>query len=386
MLQSIFIAGYDGAMNHLLCSLILAQAPEPVMETHWTSIFTDLFWLSIGFIFLSAIIGAIIARRRKDRCLKLFDEDHVTMQISEGRVVWGDLHVYSQGMELRYDVPYRTSAGLSKSSYLLYQNEMGQLAALARYDGDLPDDEKRRRKRQVRWTCNPTLLRRMRRSFYNLFNTIRDAFVQVTGMFIGQIARTSFSQSMQAQEGQVQKIGTTLLGAVGNAYEPMLERLIGKPVVLELRLPTDPQNQMVELPGYLAEYSQQFVAVFNLEHDAAQVIELSTDQPESEHQVTIAIEDQALVVRNDDDTPLVVESMTDGQQTWHLGMTLNHGASARIRKQVGAMMLRLIRCPRIDIICPRHMATVRHASHADALRERATHLAPMHEDNTPQFP
>ena len=48
----------------------------------------------------------------------------------------------------------------------------------------------------------------------------------------------------------------------GDAYEPLLERHIGKPVILELLSPGE--AGWSEIPGYLVEYSNQFIAGFSM--------------------------------------------------------------------------------------------------------------------------
>ena len=59
-------------------------AQETSATSAWSNVFSNVFGLTILFIFLSAIVGAIVSRRRKDRCLKLLDDYHVTMQMESG--------------------------------------------------------------------------------------------------------------------------------------------------------------------------------------------------------------------------------------------------------------------------------------------------------------
>src|SRR5262249_44965357 len=57
-----------------------------------------------------------------------------------------------------------------------------------------------------------------------------------------------------------------LLGQFANAYEPLLEQYIGLPVILDVADPINPNNATVEYAGYLADYTQNFIAVFNVDH------------------------------------------------------------------------------------------------------------------------
>ena len=73
-----------------------------------------------------------------------------------------------------------------------------------------------------------------------------------------------------------------MLGAAANAYEPILERHIGKRVVLELKAAGENASP-IELPGYLVEYSEKYVAVFNVEHEPLEDVRLElTDSAERE--------------------------------------------------------------------------------------------------------
>ena len=71
------------------------------------------------------------------------------------------------------------------------------------------------------------------------------------------------------------QIGQTLLGRFANAYEPLLEQYIGQPVILDVADPINPNNATVEYTGYLADYTQNFIALFNVEHTTAQEVVLT---------------------------------------------------------------------------------------------------------------
>jgi len=90
-------------------------------------------------------------------------------------------------------------------------------------------------------------------------------------------ASTVFS----TQAGAVTNIGQTLLGKFANAYEPLLEQYIGQPVILEVADPINPNNESREYAGYLADYTQQYIAVFNVEHDMGEEIVLALPNVEA---------------------------------------------------------------------------------------------------------
>jgi len=351
------------------------------------STFTNIFWLTIGFIFLTAIISTVVARRRRDRVLRLLHDFRVTMALANGTTVWGDLWIYPQGMEVRYDAVYRTGSGAIKSSYMLYDTEINQLHALCRWAGDQSEGERQERAQQVKRRANPGAVRRFWRGVKNWFNTIRDAFTQALGAFLGQIGKVRPGGVIQTQQGQVEKIGQTLIQSPGFAYEPMLEKHIGQPVVLEVSIPNDPRKLTIDLPGYLAEYSKDYVAIFNVDHRPTQTIELPMDEPAERHGLKLDVESHQVVVTNMEPVPLVIAAMSgEPGQGRNLGVVLLQGCSARLSKFPGAARLRLLRVERLDVLCPRNQARVRHGSLESMPTAASENLPPTGDDRIVVFP
>ena len=355
-----------------------------------TDTFSDIFWMSIALMFLAAIVGAIFANRRRDRCLKLIDDDHVTLQTTTGRSIWGDLIVFSTGIEVQYDTPYLTSAGLLKNSYMLYGDEMPNMLALGRYIGALTEKERLQRAKQVRKRFDPPFWRRAVRWGRNMFNTVRDAGNKALSAIIGQLAKAKPGTVMSQSTSEMNQIGQTIITGVGNAYEPMLERHIGRPVVLELTSPADPDKKNIELPGYLAEYSDRYVAIFNLDQPVSEALTLEVNENIEGDGLTMTVAELSFTVTNRTAVPLVIESveMADGEHR-ELAIVLVQGTSARLARMQGVKCIHLSRVPHIDIVCPRQYARVRHASdHEVETGEKvpAPSLPPAHEDQKVEFP
>lgn len=338
--------------------IVLAQAGDG------GGLFTNLLLLTIVFIFGSAIVGAVMASRKRDRCLALLDDQHVTMALSDGAVVWGALRVFAHGIEIEYDAPSTSQHGFVKSSYLLYQPEMGGVVAFCRFVGHLTEDEQQRRLRQVEARFRPGRLRRMWRSIRNSFNTVRDAFTKAMNAFIGQMGKVGGKASVAGtQKGELQKIGKSLISEVGYAYEPMLERHIGRPVVIEMMTPTDDDATTVELHGYLAEYSDKYLAVFSVEQPVHETLTLPGDESTDRDDLKIVVDSSSVRVTNSSSIPLVVDALiSDAGETRKLGVVLTRASSAQFPRIPGALSLRLHRLQRIDVVCHRSRAVIRHAS------------------------
>jgi len=353
--------------------LILAQAADAAAPTNpavavrpwWQVLLDNGLALTILFIFLSAIVGVVLNGRRRDKCLKLMHDYHVGYLTTAGKALWGDLTVYSQGVELTFDTPYTTRLGLVKNSALIYPDELANCLAICRVESALTPQEIRHRRRQVSRSFAPGLLRRMMRSIRNLLSTLRDAFGKAMSAIIGALLKARPGAAVASQQGQIDQIGQTVLGAAGNAYEPMLEAHIGRPVILKLTRQTEQQAYILELPGYLVDYTQQYLAVFNVEHDDGRVeTHTLTDSLEAEG-YRVTIEGGDVTVACDGPDPVVVEEVHDGAKTSQLSLPLLPGTQVTLRREAdSAVTLKLRLTRRIDVVCPRSLAKIYFGSEA----------------------
>lgn len=337
-----------------------ATAMPPAPAPWWHVLLDNAFPLTILFIFLAAVIGVIVKLRRKDKCLKLFQGYHVSYLTTAGQAIWGDLVVYSQGLELRFDAPYTTRRGLVKSSAMLYESDTANCLALCRSEAGLSDEEKRQRQRQIRRSFRPGLLRRLLRTVRNIINTLRDAFAKALTALIGQLARARpDSAVLTTQQGGVNEIGQTLLLAAGNAYEPILEAHVGTPVILRVAGQVDPTTQVLELPGYLVDYSDRFIAVFNVDHEPLERIEWElTDSAERPNVKADLTPDDARLTCTGPDV-ILVKQVRSGEQVHRLELPLTPGCSVRLAREPGRpVSLLLERTRAVDVVCPRSLATV----------------------------
>ncbi len=357
-------------MSHIpaidsIVSLLLAQVPEtPAAETiqavppWWHVILDNALALTILFVFLTAIITVIVQQRRKDKCLKLLRGYHVSYLTTSGRVIWGDLIVYSKGLELVYDSPYETLRGIRKSSSIIYEPDMAGCLAICRSVDALTDQEKRLRRRQIRRSFRPGPIRRMLRWFRNIVSTLKDAFSKAFSLLIGQLAKRT-GGVLASQQAGVDQIGQTLIGAAGNAYEPILERHIGRHVVLQLTSPADPNQQKIDLPGYLVDYTDKYLAVFNVEHEPVSEQTLTVSEPIEQPGFKITLTDQAVTITCTGPDILIVQSIRTDKRFVRLEVPLTNGTAVSLRRDDSeSVELKLERTRRVDIVCPRTQAIV----------------------------
>ncbi len=351
-----------------------------------------IFYISLALIFLTGVITTIATKWMRDKCLKLFDGYHVTLEGLRGSTDWGRFKALSSGIELLYDHPYTDTHGRKKTSLLIYGQEIEpRMLTLFRYHDELTPEKQKVRLEQVRHTFNPGFRRRIGRGIRNMLNTLRDAFGAAIGAAVGQAQRMNPGNVvLSTQASQVTQIGQTILGrAAANAYEPLLEQYIGQPVILEVLDPINPNNVTQQYAGYLADYTQQFIAVLNIDHATSQWIEITLpDVAEGEllpplapppaaggpapilpapakieNEIAVRIDGRRFRLHNTRSEPVVVRRLErEGYEPLEIGSVIppNGTMSLPARDARGArVIMEVIRC--MDIIAPRKYATVRHA-------------------------
>ncbi len=371
-----------------------------------------IFYLTLLFIFLTAIVTTLVTKWSRDKCLKLFHRYHITLERGRGQTIWGTLKVFSNGLEVMYDHPYTDTRGRRKTSYMLYQPEVEQqVISIVRFHDELNPLQQAKRQRQIRRSFNPGPIRRMWRWIRNLVNTLRDAFSQAIGVAVGQFQRMHPATVLSTQAGSVTQIGQALVSKFGNAYEPLLEQYIGQPVILDVQDPINPNNVMRSYTGYLVDYTAQFVAVFNVEHSADDPVELTLPDikqgetlpplpgppppgapapqlPEptmQAHNLAVRIDGLRMKIQNLRSDPVVVRALRrEGFETLTLGVIIPPSAMLDLPARDargGVLVCQVVRC--LDIVAPRRVATVRHAGE---LVERRGLADELYLDQLPLVP
>jgi len=394
--------------------VVLLQAPPPAPVGGGAPSAAAIFYITLTFIFLTAIITTVATKWTRDKCLKFLHGYHVTLERARGQTIWGRLKVFSTGVEVVYDDPYVDARGRKKTSFLVYQHEMDlQVLSALRYHDELSPEQQKARLKQIHTTFNPNYLRRTWRGIRNFVNTLRDAFNAAIGAIVGQYQRMNpASAVLSTQAGSVTQIGQTLVGKfAANAYEPLLEQYIGQAVILDVADPINPNNATVEYTGYLADYTQGFIAVFNVEHKCSSSFEVTLPDVESgdklpplpgppppgapppvlpppmkvEQELAIRVDGLRLKIQNLRHEPVVVRRLErSGFEPLVFGMTIppNGTLDLPARDARGAkLILDAARC--MDVVAPRKYAIVRHAGE---LVDRKGLIDALHVDQLPLIP
>ena len=404
-----------GAYNSRMCNGgVVRIVPDWVVAQVNPPSASAIFYLSLLFIFLTAVVTTVVTKWSRDKCLKFFHGYHVTLERNRGQTTWGTLKVFSSGIEIIYDHAFVDVRGRKKTSYLMYQPDVDQqLLSVLRYEDELDDKQRARRKKQVHRTFNPGPVRRAWRAVRNFVNTLRDAFNTAIGAAVGQYKAMNPGSALIASQSQsVTQIGQTLLGKfAANAYEPLLEQYIGQPVILDVADPLNPNNATVQYAGYLADYTQGFIAVFSVQHEAAEGVTLTLPDAESgdplppwppppppgapapaplpalkaEHGLAVRLDGPRVKVQNTRPEAVVVRRLErPGFEPLELGAVVPPSATLDLPARDargGTLSVEVVRC--LDVVAPRKFATVRHAG---KLVERRGLIDELHLNQLPLVP
>lgn len=230
--------------------------------------------LSIFLVFATALVGGFMQQRRRDRVLVNLQDFHATARLQDGSRIWGCMKIYPSGLELVYAKPFRNHRGNVATSYIMFRDGVEQIDSIYRFQNELTPENQRRRCQEIEQTRNPGLIRILLRRVRNFLNTFRDAINESMGMLLTRMKGTSSMALFQTQDERLKKIASESLGVVGNAYDPILEHHIGKRVIVELREETGGKR---EFAGFLREYSQAWLSVFDCRIHEEQRLPLGDD-------------------------------------------------------------------------------------------------------------
>ena len=149
-----------------------------------------------------------------------------------------------------------------------------------------------------------------------------------------------------------------MIGHVGGPYDPLLERFIGKKVVLEV----SEQGERHEHVGIFKNYSPDFIEVLDVQFPYRLDLQVAEEQSAEESWVAAAVKDGAIEITNRSDQPILILGLDIGDGQEPLNIVLDKGVAIPIfpGKEVSSarVFCRIIR--ELDMIVPRTRSQVRH--------------------------
>ena len=221
--------------------------------------------ITILFIILAAGIGAFVRKRSRDKCLRDFEQNMVTLEQKSGKTIWGKLRVENTGLEFAYPEKHKDQEGHDETSYILYKYEYPDIAVVIRFHDELSEQNKRAREKELKRTYHPGSWRRFKRRILNVFRTVRDSVVEIINLLISQAKKaTPAGKVLTSQDKYVSQMKQELMASAGTSFEPLLERYIGHKVVLEMMK----GDKIFEYCGVLKEYTAEFIEIMDVNYAA----------------------------------------------------------------------------------------------------------------------
>ncbi len=211
--------------------------------------------ITIIVIFTTTLLVSYFKSTAKDRCLKDFRSFQTLVILKNNNSLWGRLIIESSGVVLEYPESYDNVTHLERG-YIIYRGEFSILHGLFRIIDQLTAEELRLRERtslvfERSWIVN------IRRVLRNFFAAVRDAIVDTFSLFLGRI--TPKSAVVAGNQKYVKSVGESFIDYVGNSYDSILERLIGKRVIIEVSR----DGKWTEYEGTMRNYTKDFVEVLS---------------------------------------------------------------------------------------------------------------------------
>ena len=216
--------------------------------------------LTILLILGLAIMGAVLKARRRDACLKSFSRYLVHVRFKNGKRTWGELTTDATGIELDYRADHLDVQGHVESSYIIFNGEFPDIYMIMRFLDELTPRNVRRRQEMLDRSYRPNILRRTRRKIRNGYNLLRDALSQAMAALLTAATKTA-PAALTGQQKAITGTGQEFVEWFGNAYDPILERHIGRKVVVEV---ASPNGDIVEFVGVFREYSSSYLEVMDV--------------------------------------------------------------------------------------------------------------------------
>jgi hypothetical protein len=304
----------------------------------------DPFVFTIIIIFSAGIVISVLRTTAKDPGMKDFYKDNIVIIMKSSRPVFGKLELKSSGLLLYYKEPYHSSDHF-ETSFILYKNEFAAIKKIVRVVDDLNETENRRRVLRS-LMIKKGFLSAIRRFFRNLFALLRDSIVDTFRLFIG---KTSPKSSVLSSGGTyINKVGESFVDYVGNAYDPILEKQIGKEVVAEI----SENGNWKEYLGVLRNYSKDFIELLSIEMPFS--LELPVNNKVFSHfNLTLDIGENELAIKNHRKNKIGVSITEDPKY-------IEPGETAVLKDISRDKPINIAFHEVIDIIFPRSDAIIRH--------------------------
>ena len=307
--------------------------------------------ITLGLIFAMTLVGAYMRSTIRDRCLKSFEDFQATLEMANGKTIWGILHVSSSGVELQYPDTVQDEEHL-ESSYILYSSEYQSVQAFYRYAHQLDEEMRARRQESIERAFHPRPMRRLYRKFRNFLLTATSSLNDMMNLVIGRAKVASGGQ------GAISRLSGEMLGLVGVEFDAILEKFVGHRVVMELI----EDGVLHEHVGIFQDYSLQFLLLLDVRYPKKEIVKVKSSGSTMKSNVSVVESEGALKITNLCEFPVLLHSLTAGQDEQPINAVIGGEESAVIYPKVSLddAQLSFRTVHEVDMIVPRSRAMIRH--------------------------
>ncbi len=315
------------------------------------------FIATIAVIFLSSLLAAWLRFRRRDVCLASFNGFHVTLELTNGRRVWGVMEALPTGLEMHYRNAVQDDSHL-ETSYLLYDDEFPNIQTIFRYADDLTPEKAKKRAKAIKKAFHPNIFRRTLRKTRIFVSNASESLNEVVGMAIGRARKPVGKIVTEASESHLQKLGSEALGQVGHKADPLLERLVGSKVVFEM-LEDDVVHEHV---GVFKNYSADFLEILDVQFPCQERIPINRDEARQLAGLKVEAENDIISIYNGSGVPVMLLKLATTENEQLLDVVIDPDGEVTIFSEIdfvqAILHARIVR--ELDMIVPRTQAVVRH--------------------------
>lgn len=339
--------------------------PDHIEERWKMQAFLDIFDVTLlatgGLIILITMFGAYLRSSRRDACLKAFDNYHVTLERTNGKVIWGELQLEPTGFELIYRDSVQDSNHV-ESSYVLYGNEFSDIQALYRYVDELMPEERAQRQRDLEKYFHPGPIVRSIRTFQHFFSLAGESLTEVLGIVMGRLRKPAGRYIGDVSDAQFMRFSNAVVGSVGATFDPLLERFVGNKVVVEVL----EGGEAHEHVAVFKNYSSDFFELLDVQYPQSRSLHLNGHQQKLLDSVTVERENNTLRVTNHTTHPVLIVSLrlgarADAEEDM-LNVVVDGGETIDLHPEElpddASLMMRVVR--ELDMIVPRARCIIRH--------------------------
>ena len=177
-------------------------------------------------------------------------------------------------------------------------------------------------------------------------------------MIMGRLRKPAGRYITDASDDYLKRFSSVVVGSVGSTYDPLLERLIGQKIVVEL-VEGEESHEHV---GILKNYSADFYELLDVQYPQRQSVPLAENGEVSAKHLKVSTEEGVVRVTNERDQPLLLQSMQIGEQEEMLNVVVDGNDTVELNlEETGQPLSLTVKVVReLDMVVPRRRCIVRH--------------------------